>query len=103
VFSTWFLFINTQSTVPPTVHTVAPTVTVAATTMSPTTVPVKTEHTTVPLTVNPVTMVSNKAFTPVYVEPPPHPLGYCIRSRLRCSRIRRCCGGPCDVIRMKCP
>ncbi|CAF0965028.1 unnamed protein product [Adineta steineri] len=38
-----------------------------------------------------------------YVEPPPHPLGYCIRGRLRCSRIRRCCNGGCNVNTMRCP
>ncbi|CAF0984650.1 unnamed protein product [Adineta steineri] len=38
-----------------------------------------------------------------YVEPPPHPLGYCIRGRLSCSRILPCCNGRCNVTRMHCP
>ncbi|CAF0974714.1 unnamed protein product, partial [Adineta steineri] len=38
-----------------------------------------------------------------YVEPPPHPLGYCIRGVLRCSRMIPCCNGRCNVTRMHCP
>ncbi|CAF0724927.1 unnamed protein product [Rotaria sp. Silwood1] len=61
------------------------------------------DQTTVMLDINSTTSVSTKGFVASYVEPPLHPLGYCIRSRLRCSKIRRCCKGPCGVIKMKCP
>ena len=103
VFSICYFIINAQTTDHSTVPTVVAKVIVLETTMIPTTEDVKVEQTTVPSTTNPVTMVLNKVLTPVYVEPPPHPLGYCIRSRLRCTRIRRCCNGPCDVNNMKCP
>ncbi|CAF0857347.1 unnamed protein product [Adineta ricciae] len=45
----------------------------------------------------------NRALVTSWPEPPPHPLGYCIRGRLRCSKIRRCCTGPCNFNTMKCP
>ncbi|CAF2361100.1 unnamed protein product [Rotaria sp. Silwood2] len=61
------------------------------------------DQTTVISDIKTTTSVSNKVFVSSYVEPPPHPLGYCIRSRLRCSKIRRCCTGTCNVIRMRCP
>ncbi|CAF3262475.1 unnamed protein product [Rotaria socialis] len=49
------------------------------------------------------TTVSNKPHLFSYVEPPPHPLGYCVLSFLRCSKIRRCCKGPCDGNSLRCP
>ncbi|CAF1346423.1 unnamed protein product [Rotaria magnacalcarata] len=49
------------------------------------------------------TTVSNKPHLFSYAEPPLHPLGYCVHSYLRCSKIRRCCKGPCDVNSMRCP
>lgn len=73
------------------------------------TVPVTTvEYTTVITTEIPVndtmaTPALSKTIGSPYVEPPEHPLGYCIRSRIMCSKIRRCCKGPCNVNNMRCP
>jgi hypothetical protein len=95
VFSILYLSITAQATNSSTVPTVVETSMVKETTFIPVT--------TVVVGTTTVTSVSNKVFIPSYVEPPPHPLGYCIRSRLRCSKIRRCCQGPCAVDKMKCP
>jgi hypothetical protein len=100
----FYLFINTQSADNSTVvNTVVQNVTVVQTTFVPTTEHVMVVQTTIPMDMNTTTNVSHKAIASPYVEPPPHPLGYCIRSRLTCSKIRRCCSGPCNVNTKKCP
>ncbi|UJR25851.1 hypothetical protein I4U23_007201 [Adineta vaga] len=77
--------------------TIVPVVVVKEETVVPTT-------TTVESSVTPKTLpVVNKSLVTPWPEPLPHPLGYCIRGRLRCSKIRRCCTGPCDFATMKCP
>jgi hypothetical protein len=91
----FYLFINTQSADN---STVVQNVTVVATTEH-----VMVVHTTSSMDMNATSNVSHKAIVSPYVEPPPHPLGYCIRSRLTCSKIRRCCTGPCNVNKNKCP
>jgi hypothetical protein len=90
VFSILYVSINAQSPNNPTVTAVVQN----DTTLAPT---------TIPSNMNMTTNVSQKAIASSYVEPPPHPLGYCIRSRLSCSKIRRCCQGPCNVVKRKCP
>lgn len=101
-----YLFIHVQSTENGTVAVVvvAENATVIVqTTSHPTTGNVTVVGTTVSSHMNSTTNVAQKAIVASYVEPPPHPLGYCIRSRLGCSKIRRCCKGPCDILRKKCP
>ncbi|CAF1202683.1 unnamed protein product [Adineta ricciae] len=101
---------TTATTGPVTVHTTV----VEHTTVVPVVVVVEKEA-TVQTTVTTTTVVPsstatgsiytllNRALVTPWPEPPPHPLGYCIRGRLRCSRIRRCCTGPCNFDKMKCP
>ena len=125
VLSIFYLFIHVQSADNTTVvavvvvqnvtviqnTTVVPSTTVVEnTTVAETTFPPST--TTEQTTVQSTDVPSNLTTTPVlpkamgassYVEPPPHPLGYCIRSRIMCSKIRRCCKGPCDLNYMRCP
>ncbi len=95
-----YFTINVQSTDNATVVAV-----VNVTIPAPVTVKVVVNQTTIPsnMSTTTTTFVSQKAVGSSYVEPPPHPLGYCIRSRLMCSKIRRCCKGPCNVNNMKCP
>jgi hypothetical protein len=91
------LFVNAQSENNSTIQAIVYNETMLELTSVPTI------HPTVSSSRNTTTTISNRSFSSVYVEPPPHPLGYCTRSRLRCSKIRRCCKAPCDVNRMKCP
>ncbi len=95
VLTILYFTINVQSVDNSTIVTVVQNVTKIETTVAPTTAPVVVNQTT--------TQVLHKSVGSSYVEPPPHPRGYCIRSRLMCSRIRRCCQGPCNVNNMKCP
>jgi hypothetical protein len=103
VFSIFYLSINAQSANNATVIVVVQNVTVVETTVAPTTQHVMMNQTTMPSKMNTTANVAHKAIASSYVEPPPHPLGYCIRSRLSCSKIRRCCQGPCNVVKRKCP
>lgn len=64
---------------------------------------IQNQQTTVTLEMDTTTMAPTREALSSYVEPPPHPLGYCIRSRLRCSKIRRCCNGLCNFNKMRCP
>ncbi len=103
VLSIFYLFVNVQSSDNATVIVAAQNVTVVEATVPSTAQQVTVDQTTVVSNMNTTTNVAHKAIASSYVEPPPHPLGYCIRSRLACSKIRRCCSGPCDVDRKKCP
>ena len=101
---------TTATTSPVAVHTTV----VEHTTVVPVVVVVEKEA-TVQTTVTTTTVVpfsaatgntytsKNRVLVTSWPEPPPHPLGYCIRGRLRCSKIRRCCTGPCNFNTMKCP
>jgi len=100
VLSILYFTINVQSADNTTVVAVVVNGTIS---VPVTTVQVVVNQTTIPSNVSTTTFVSQKAVGSSYVEPPPHPLGYCIRSRLMCSKIRRCCKGPCNVNNMKCP
>jgi hypothetical protein len=100
VLSILYFIINVQSADNTTVVAVVVNGTIS---VPVTTVQVVVNQTTIPSNMSTTTFVSQKAVGSSYVEPPPHPLGYCIRSRLMCSKIRRCCKGPCNVNNMKCP
>ena len=111
VFSILYLSIKAdgETTIVPTETTVAVVVqdTTTIEVMENSTVPQITEAIVQDTTQSVSIVVSNstiiqKLTSNVYVEPPMHPRGYCIRSDLRCSTIRRCCKGPCDLIKMKC-
>lgn len=112
VFSILYLSINVrgETTIVPTEATVVvqdtTVVEVAeSSTVSETTEIVSTVDETTqaqPVVVSTSTII-RKLLTDVPFEPPVHPRGYCIRSDLQCSSIRRCCNGPCDLIKLKCP
>lgn len=87
-----FLFINGQTEDNSTVYNLTQNITDENITLDTTTsMPIILEQTTEPY-----------KQTITYVEPPLHPLGYCVRSRLPCSKIRRCCNGPCNINIMRC-
>ncbi|CAF1644764.1 unnamed protein product [Rotaria magnacalcarata] len=122
VFNIFYLSINAQSEDSSTVYTIAQNVTEEKTTFATTTeyntatgqsTEQKTndqasmytilDQITSISNISSTTTVSNKPHLFSYAEPPLHPLGYCVHSYLRCSKIRRCCKGPCDVNSMRCP
>ncbi|CAF2069379.1 unnamed protein product [Rotaria magnacalcarata] len=122
VFNIFYLSINAQSEDSSTVYTIAQNVTEEKTTFATITeyntatgqsTEQKTndqasmytilDQITSISNISSTTTVSNKPHLFSYAEPPLHPLGYCVHSYLRCSKIRRCCKGPCDVNSMRCP